>query len=40
MTVRARIGFDLGRLEPFLQAQHGLRDYPFTQVRLGCAWHF
>lgn len=40
MTVRARIGFDLGRLEPFLQAQLGLRDYPFTQVRLGCAWHF
>ena len=40
MTVRARIGFDLGRLEPFLQAQQGLHDYPFTQVRLGCAWHF
>ena len=40
MTVRARIGFDLGRLEPFLQLQQGLRDYPFTQVRLGCAWHF
>jgi hypothetical protein len=40
MTVRARIGFDVGRFEPFLQFQQGLRDYPFTQFRLGCGWHF
>lgn len=40
MTVRARIGFDVGRFEPFLQFQQGLRDYPFTQFRLGCGWRF
>ena len=40
MTVRARIGFDVGRFEPFLQAQQGLHDYPFTQFRLGCGWRF
>jgi len=40
MSVRLRLGFDAGRFEPYLQAQQGLHDYPFTQVRLGCAWHF
>ena len=40
MTARLRLGFDVGRLEPFLQLQQGLRDYPFTQLRLGCAWQF
>lgn len=40
MSVRLRLGFDAGRFEPFLLAQQGLHDYPFTQVRLGCAWHF
>ena len=28
------------RPEPFLQLQQGLQDYPFTQLRLGCAWRF
>jgi len=40
MSVRLRLGFDAGRFEPYLQAQQGLHDYPFTQIRLGCAWHF
>ena len=40
MTVRLRLGFDAGHFEPFIQAQQGLHDYPFTQVRLGCGWKF
>ena len=40
MSVRLRLGFDAGRFEPYLQAQQGLHDYPFTQLRLGCAWRF
>jgi hypothetical protein len=40
MSARLRIGFAAGRLEPFIQCQQGLRDYPFTQFRLGCAWGF
>ena len=40
MSVRVRLGFDAGRLEPFIQAQQGLRDYPFTQIRLGCGYRF
>ena len=40
MSARLRIGFDAGRLEPFIQCQQGLHDYPFTQIRLGCAWRF
>ena len=40
MSARLRIGFAAGRLEPFIQCQQGLRDYPFTQLRLGCAWRF
>ena len=40
MSLRVRLGFDAGRFEPFLQAQQGLNDYPFTQLRLGCAYRF
>lgn len=40
MSLRLRAGFDIGRLEPFVQGQYGLHDYPFLQVRLGCGWRF
>lgn len=40
MTVRLRLGVDAGRFEPFIQAQQGLHDYPFTQVRVGCGYRF
>ena len=40
MTVRLRLGIDAGRFEPFIQAQQGLHDYPFTQVRVGCGYRF
>ena len=40
MSARLRIGFDAGRLEPFIQCQQGIKDYPFTQLRLGCGYRF
>ncbi len=40
MSLRLRLGFEAGRFEPYFQFQQGLHDYPFTQLRLGCAWQF
>ena len=39
-STATRSGSGSTRLEPFFQLQQGLRDYPFTQLRLGCAVHF
>ena len=40
MSVRGRAGFKFGRFEPYLSVQHGLRDWPFTQFRLGCVYRW
>lgn len=40
MSLRLRAGVRAGGFEPFILAQQGLHDYPFTQIRLGCAYNF
>lgn len=39
-TLKARASYSLGPIEPYLFLQHGLNDWPFTQIRLGLLYHW
>ena len=36
---RSKLKYDFGKFSCYLQYQHGMRDYPFEQVRLGFLYH-
>ena len=40
MALKSRIELHFGSFSPFIYMQYGLRDWPFTQLRLGLAWSF
>ena len=39
-TLKARASYSLGSFEPYFFIQHGLNDWPFTQIRLGLLYHW
>ena len=39
-AVKGRVELHLGRFSPFIYVQHGLHDWPFTQLRAGLAVDF
>ena len=44
-VLKAKIGYNIysqkqGVFTPFVMIQHGLHDWPFTQIRAGLVWHF
>ncbi len=40
MSLKSELRVKCGRLEPLFYFQHGLRDYPYTQYKLGVAYRF
>lgn len=40
MSVKSELRVKYGRLEPLVYFQHGLHDYPYTQLKLGVAYTF
>ncbi|MFI3248439.1 MAG: hypothetical protein R3Y39_04845 [Rikenellaceae bacterium] len=40
MSLKSELRVKCGRLEPLLYFQYGLRDYPYTQLKLGLAYTF
>ncbi len=40
MSIKSEIRTSFGRYEPYITHQYGLRDYPFTQYRLGVSYRF
>ena len=39
-SLKSRLDLHFGAFSPFIYVQYGLRDWPFTQFRLGLAWNF
>lgn len=39
-TVKCRINFHIGRLTPFIYYVHGIKDWPFDQIRCGLCTDF
>ena len=39
-TLKARLSYRLGPYEPYFFLQHGLHDWPFTQLRLGVTYRW
>lgn len=40
VSLKAAASFHIGDFTPFVYFQHGLRDWPYTQFRIGLAWSF
>ncbi len=40
MSVKSELRFHLGRIEPIIYNQYGIKDYPFTQWRVGINYQF
>ena len=39
-TLKSRLSYRLGQYEPFVFIQHGLHDWPFTQLRAGVVYRW
>ncbi len=40
MSIKSELRTHFGRYEPYIYHQYGLRDYPFTQYKLGVSYRF
>ncbi|MFR9650071.1 MAG: hypothetical protein SNJ33_00540 [Rikenellaceae bacterium] len=40
MSIKSELRFHAGRFEPLILSQYGIKDYPYTQWRVGVAYNF